>query len=1170
MASATSSRAALPVFQAPDEIELLSGVEALVRIPIEQHLADSRAGLRTATLISGYPGSPLGTVDLTLERDHKRMAEHDVTHVPGVNEELAAATVWGSQQTRLMADSEFDGVVGLWYGKSPGVDRCGDVFKHANSMGTSRNGGVLVAAGDDPSAKSSTLPNDSRFALLDANMPLLTPATVGEVLQLGLHGIAISRFSGLWTGLRVQTNQADGFASMTVADLLPDPVLPEVIVQGRPWVHVQVQKVDNTVSILQEEQILNGRMEAARAYSAANGLNRVTHGAGEAWLGFVAVGKAHSDLLEALARLGLSGRALDRAGIRILKVSMPFPLAPGAVRSFADGLEEIVIVEEKRPFVETFVRDILYGYTHRPPVYGKRDERGDRLIPGEAELTPERLVPMIVARAGRRVSGLRPPPPAAAVNGRGQTLPLAPPAKLPARVPAYCSGCPHNKSTAGPDGAIIGGGVGCHSIVYLEERHAEDIVLALTPMGSEGVPWIGISRYAKTPHMFQNLGDGTLAHSGSTAIRACIAAKVDMTFKILYNDAIAMTGGQHVAGLTSVPDLTRELEAMGVSRLLVLTDDPSKYGRDTRWARGVTVWSRDRLTDAETLLAETKGVSVLIYDERCKAEARRLWKRGELERPSTRVMINEAVCEGCGDCQVKSNCLSVLPVDTPLGRKTQIHQPSCNHDLTCVTGDCPSFVTIDTDTVEKRDISIPEPPSDLPPPDVRAASDRISAYMVGIGGTGVVTTNRVLASAALRDGFVVSGLDQTGLSQKAGAVTSHLRATRGEAPLTNTVGEESCDVYLAFDSLTGAEPRHLSRIRDGETLAVVNSALVPTISTITQAYDPLPDPAAFRGAIEARAKSTVSCDSERISELLFGDNMAANVLMLGVAYQSGALPLTVESIESALQAMGRAAATSVKAFRWGRTVVVRPQAVESAIAPRLPSQSRLREPSAGAAAAGEALLASSSLTGVVRDLAEWRVKDLCDYQGRSLARRYLRDLERIALAEAERGNGRTELGAAVAFQLYKLIAYKDEYEVARLHLDARFRTDLEREFPGASVRVQLHPPILRALGMKQKIAVPRRLADGIFHVLHRMRRLRGTPFDPFGAARARRLERSLPAEFLGCVEDALARSYDEALLVATAAAEIRGYEEIKLRGVERFRLAVGAARASAQDERVLA
>lgn len=1226
---------------------LLSGVQALVRVPLDQHRADRRRGLRTATFVSGYQGSPLGGFDLTLSRNRQLLAEHDVVHQPGLNEELGAAAVWGSQAGAASGFpyARHDGVVGVWYGKSPGVDRSGDVFKHANMMGVARNGGVLVLAGDDPSAKSSTLPNDSQAALYDAVMPVLTPGGVQDVLDLGLHGVALSRYCGSWVGVKVWTNVADGFGTAEVGPGRVAPVVPELVVDGRPWRHVQLPNVFPAVPGM-EDALYHGRLEAARAYARANSLNRISAGGERAWLGVVAAGKTYHDVVQAFFDLGLDEAALRDRGVRLLKLGMTFPFDAATAQEFARGLEEVLVVEEKRPFVELFVRDALYGLAERPAVVGKRDEEGRPLVPTDNELSADRLAPVLAARLGRKgalpssfearldlladaarraaplpvaVAPVRVAAPSAvrgvdleAVAELDQEgLPTAEqetgfrsPEEVaphqagvvkPARTPAFCSGCPHNRSTVLPVGSIGGGGIGCHGMVYFEPRHKAEPWLPAVPMGTEGALWIGLAPFVEDGHVFQNLGDGTMSHSGSLAIRACVAAGANITFKILYNAAVAMTGGQPVEGVRPVPDLARELEAEGVRRIIVCADDPGKYGRDARFPPGVEVWHRDRLDEASRALREVRGVTALVYDQRCAAEARRLRKRGKLADPPVRVVINEAVCEGCGDCSVKSNCLSVQPVDTDLGRKTQIHQSSCNKDYSCLLGDCPSFLTVvPDDSLDGRRrwwslnasgrTAVPRPdlpaledasantgprpvPVELPEPPARPAdlADGFSVYMTGVGGTGVVTASQLLATAALLEGLHVGGLDQTGLSQKAGPVVSHLKISSrplGTGAASVSVGEADC--YLAFDVLVGSEEKHLAKARPGKTVAVVSTSEVPTATMTTEGV-------AFpAGSTLAAAINRATCkdenafvDSAAVAEHVFSDHMAANIVLLGAAYQAGALPLSAAALEAAIAANGVAVEKNLSAFRWGRYAVVDPAAVEAATATKRLGRVDL-SPSATARRRVAALLAGRSLDGPARALAEVRAAELVDYQGAALARDYLAFVERVRAKEKEVAPERTELSEAVARYLFKLSAYKDEYEVARLHLKEQLHGSLAAAFPGRpKVKYQLHPPLLRSLGLEKKVGLPEAWFDPVFKGLRAAKALRNTPLDPFGRAEVRRVERELVGEYRAALERALAgltaRSYDEAARLAALPDVVRGYEEVKLRNVERYRSDLAAA-----------
>ncbi|HXH84459.1 MAG TPA: indolepyruvate ferredoxin oxidoreductase family protein, partial [Candidatus Tectomicrobia bacterium] len=896
----------------------LSGIQALVRLPLDQHRADARRGLRTATLISGYRGSPLGGLDLTLERNAALLEEHHVRFISGVNEDLGATAVYGSQLANLFPQPKYDGVLGMWYGKGPGVDRTGDVFKHANYAGVGRHGGVLALGGDDPLSKSSTLPTHSEVAFYDALFPVLFPGNVQEILDLGRLGFELSRYCGLWVGFKIVTNVAD---EVGTAEVAPDRITivdPAFTWEGKPWRHSQNPTLLPPFGLELEREIHYGRLPAAVAFAAAHRLNRIVIDPPDAWLGIVAAGKTYYDLREALAELGLDDGTLHRYGIRLLKLGMLFPMEPGVVRQFARGLEEILVVEEKRAFVELFVRDVLYNDAVHPRVVGKQDEAGRPLVPANGELDADRLAQIVATRLERRI-GLDSITARVALlealRERPQPLTLA-------RQPYFCSGCPHNRSTVVPEGSIAGAGIGCHGMALtMPERRT----MGVTHMGGEGVQWVGAAPFSGVPHMFQNLGDGTFFHSGSLAIRQAVAAGTSITFKILYNSAVAMTGGQDAAGAMPVPDLTRVLEAEGVRRILVLTDEPDKYGKGARFAAGAEVWHRDRLDEAQRLLRDTPGVTALVYDQRCAAEKRRLRKRGRLPDPAMRVVINEAVCEGCGDCGVKSNCLSVHPVETEFGRKTQIHQSSCNKDYSCLRGDCPSFVTVVPLGASRKkrsgfvlDRPLPDPALRVPP--------RASIYMTGIGGTGVVTVNQILGTAALLDGKHVRGLDQTGLSQKGGPVVSHLKIADRLEETSNKVGAASADCYLGFDILVATAQANLDHARPDRTIAVVSTSQVPTGAMVSHTDVHFPDPGGLVTSINrvTRKDENVFVDALGLAEALFDDHMAANMIVLGAAYQAGAIPVSAAAIEEAITLNGVSVAMNTQAFRAGRLVVADP------------------------------------------------------------------------------------------------------------------------------------------------------------------------------------------------------------------------------------------------------
>ena len=1202
---------------------LITGVQALARVLFDQIRADRRRGLNTAAFVSGYPGSPLGGFDQTLQRTGALLGEHDIHWMPGVNEDLAATAVWGSQQDNLAPLRRHDGVIGMWYGKAPGVDRCGDVFRHANLHGTGANGGVICAAGDDPASKSSTLPGASEVALYDAGMPVLVPGTPQEVLDLGRHGYELSRFTGCWTGLKMVTAVCDGFGSADVATERIVARRPELTFDGQPWRFTQAPRFFLPVTIDLEAELYDRRLAAARAYAAENSLNVAEVDPPDAWLTIVSSGRVYREVRQALAGLGLARDAeIAGAGIRLVRLGMIYPLEPGIVQAAARGVQEILVVEEKRPFVERFIREQLYDRSERPRVTGKRDERDRPLIPVDGELNADRLRPVLARRLAQRLAG----PQFAPLDGpaRASSFPIIP--LETTRTAAFCSGCPHNRSTIAGAGSPVGGGVGCHAMVMWLDRGA----VSYSQMGGEGAQWLGRAPFTDVPHYVQNVGDGTFFHSGSLAVRAAVSAGVTMTFKILYNGVVAMTGGQDPAGQLDVPRLCQALAAEGTARIFVVSDDPARY---RSWAglrraaglpAGTRVFGRDRLAEAERTLAAVPGVTVLVYDQACANELRRLRKRGRAPERTQRVVINEAVCEGCGDCGTKSNCLSVRPVSTELGRKTQIDQASCNTDYSCLDGDCPSFVTVRAPSAAaaKRAAAarpaaghgLPELAGDLPEPASKAAIADVGGYGIvatGIGGTGVVMLNQVLATAAFLDGLGVTGVDQTGLSQKAGPVVSHLRLWRG--PVTaagengaasepaaaaaatadaapeqaaaadpaagprnaearhpeagSAVGEESADLMLALDLLVAAEPRHLARLSPDRTVTVACTSVVPT-SGMVRGVDGAPDPGPIVAALRDRSRpgGLTTVDTEAVAMALFGDGVAANVIALGAAYQAGAVPVTAASIERAIELNGVAVPRNKAAFRAGRLAVHDPAALPSA---GRAGELRRREDAARLAAARE-LAAGRGLTVPAAGRAVRRAAELIDYQDARLAGRYLDLVSAAARADAA-GGAAAGLTEAVTDGFFHLLAYKDEYEVARLHLLPEFDAALAAAVPGRrGVRYQLHPPVLRALGLHSKIGIPAPLARPAFRALRAMRRVRGSKADIFGYSRVRRTERQLAADYEAQLRPLLDRAATRpGAGQAAALAElarlplaIRGYEEIKLAAVQRYeadRARLGAA-----------
>jgi indolepyruvate ferredoxin oxidoreductase len=1135
-----------------DGLVFLSGIQALVRLPLDQHRADRRRGLRTATFISGYRGSPLGGLDQTLERYGQLLAEHHVVFSSGLNEDLGATAVFGSQMVNSFPRPKYDGVLGMWYGKAPGVDRTGDVFKHANYAGVGKNGGVIALAGDDPISKSSTLPSHSEWALHDAFMPTLFPGNVQEILDLGLHGFMLSRISGLWAGMKIVTNVADETGTIEVSPERIRPVIPTVELDGKPFQHQINLNIIPPYGLDMERTIHLARVELARRYAWENKLNRITVPTADAWLGILTTGKTYYDVRQALSELGLDEAGLRRAGVRILQMGLMFPMEPRIVREFARGLEEILVVEEKRPFLEMFAKDLLYGWPDRPRVVGKQDEEERALIPSTGELDSDTIARAIAKRLARKAR-------IESVEARIQhldELKRRPRALTLARTAFFCSGCPHNRSTVVPEGAVAAAGIGCHGMAMGMDRG----IIGVTHMGGEGAQWVGIAPFTETPHMFQNIGDGTLFHSGKLAIDYAVAAGVNITYKILYNAAVAMTGGQAAAGAIGIPALTRQLQSEGVKRIIITTDQPEKY---KGVAVAAEVWHRDRLIEAQSLLAATSGVTVLIHDQQCAAEKRRLRKRGRQADPDQRVFINERVCEGCGDCGKKSNCLSVQPVETEFGRKTQIHQSSCNKDYSCLLGDCPSFLTIEhvgshVGAPMKKAKRLPPLEDALPEPALKVPVEGFGVHMMGIGGTGVVTVSQILGTAALLDSKHVRGLDQTGLSQKGGPVVSDLKIASQPLVTANKISAGGSDLYLGFDLLVATDPGNLDKAESGRTIAVVSTSKIPTGQMVVDTTVHFPELGSTLLNVDrvTRKDDNVYLDAQAIAEGLFNDHMATNPLMLGAAYQAGALPISAASIERAIRLNGVAVEMNLLAFRWGRMAVVDAKRVEAAVrtatgreakAVVLSPEARVLVDSVKAAAPGTEL----------RRILESRVPELIAYQDEAYARRYVEVVERVAQAELNKVPGRTGLSEAVARNLHKLMAYKDEYEVARLHLDAALEAELRSRF-GERIHFywHLHPPLLRALGLKKKLKLGAWFRPA-FQALYAFRRLRGSPLDPFGYAEVRRVERALVDEYIRQIEAVLRRlapgSHDAAVALAELPDQIRGYERIKLDNVKRYR-----------------
>ncbi len=1179
----------------------MTGLQALARLPIEQLRADRHAGLQTAAFVSGYPGSPVGGFDGDMARAIEQAPDLPVVLAPALNEEQAATAVMGSQLASLRPDSRYDGVVGVFYCKAPGVDRAGDALRHAVFAGADPRGGAVVIAGDDPAAKSSTIPSSSAGTLADKHIPVLYPGTPREALDLGRHAVYMSRATGLWTSLKIVADVADGSSTVHLDPRRVDPVIPTI--DGEPYIHAPDGRLLTPETVDSEREIYEVRHRLAIEYAALNRLNHATVDPSDAWIGIVASGITYRELREALRRLGL-GRddEIAAAGIRLMCMHMPIPFSARQARHFARGLEEIFVVEEKQPNIESLMKDALYNEARRPRVTGKFDEHDAPLLPGHGGLAADDLLAPLRRRLCERIgSRLAPEQP------RRELIPLG---AGVARTPYFCSGCPHNRATKVPEGAAVGAGIGCHTMTLLMDSDGFGDIVGLTCMGQEGAQWVGMAPFVETSHIFQNIGDGTYFHSGQLAIQGAIAAGADVTYKLLWNRTVAMTGGQDPQGMIGVAEVCRVLLAQGVARVLVTTEDVARY-RAADLPEGVDVWPRTRLIEAQELLAATAGVTVLVHDQQCAAEARRGRKRGTVAVPRQRVFINERICEGCGDCASVSNCLSVQSVETAFGRKTRIDQTTCNLDFSCLEGDCPSFMTVTRPgrlrswlhRIKGRIGSAdgpPAAPADLDDPVPVAPTDDLSIRIVGIGGTGVVTVSQIIGTAAMFDGFEVRGLDQIGLSQKAGPVVSDLRLCRSETAASNRLGEGQADLLLAFDQLGAASPSGLRGADPQRTAVVGSTSQTPTGAMVAHPDRAMPAPAELEAAIAAatRADCRHWVDAQAVTEALLGSSVPANVFVVGMAVQAGALPLSPESVEHAIELNGVATRSNIEAFRWGRAQLARPAEVEAAAAAGTSAMSRragrrtelddeLAERVRRAAVmAGfdrdhtrdndqaevpadlAKVVSNGNLTGTDHAASavdlELMAAELCAYQSPKLAHAHLDFVEAVASADAARGDGSGRLTAAAARGHFKLLAYKDEYEVARLMLDSEATAEARQaaEATGGRLAWKLHPPVLRALGMRSKMALPFAWGPAI-RLLAAARRLRGTVFDVFGYTAIRRAERSLPKEYRAAVASDLERldaaTYGAALARAESPDAVRGYEHIKLAGIARMREALERA-----------
>ena len=1117
----------------------LTGIQALVRLVLTQRQRDLAAGHNTAGYVSGYRGSPLGGLDLQLDHAKAHLDRHHVVFQPGVNEDIAATACWGTQQAGLDGEGACDGVFCLWYGKGPGVDRSGDVLRHANLAGTSRLGGVVALLGDDHACESSTTAHHSEYAMVDASIPVLNPAGVQEILDFGLYAFALSRYSGCWTALKCVHDTVEAAASVEI-----DPERIGIVVPDDPVVPPEglgIRWPDTPRE--QEVRLYERKIEAVKAFCRANRLDRTAWDSDRAWLGVATTGKSYLDVRQAFEDLGIDRVAAHRLGIRLYKVAMPFPLEPEGARRFAEGLETILVVEEKRALIETQLKDVMYAAPDAPRILGKRDE-GDRpLFPAAGRLDGNRIAVEIgrrlLERTGDAALAARVADLEAILSG-GDPDPAA-----MVRTPYFCPGCPHNTSTRVPEGSRALAGIGCHYLAQFMDRSTA----RFTHMGGEGASWIGESRFSRRGHVFQNIGDGTYFHSGLLSIRAAVAADVNITFKVLYNDAVAMTGGQPVDGPLTVPVITRQMQAEGARRIVVVTDEPEKYGARSGLASGTTVHHRRELDAVQRTLRETAGVTVLVYDQTCAAEKRRRRKRGRYPDPPRRAFINPAVCEGCGDCGVKSNCVAVVPVETGFGRKRAIDQSSCNKDFSCVEGFCPSFVTVCGGRLRKgagvshagTGTGLPA----LPEPPLPGLDRPYEIIVTGVGGTGVITIGALLGMAAHLESKGCSVLDQTGLAQKGGAVVSHVRIAARPGDITTTrIANGAADLVLGCDMVVTAGADTRAAMRPGKTAVVVNTHETMTGDFTRDADLLFPVEALMRGIERSAGAGHVDrVGATRVATALTGDAIATNVFMLGYAWQKGRIPLSGAAIERAIEINGVAVETNLSAFDWGRRTAADRDAVERRVGPD---------------AAPGVEVAPPRERETLESVVERRAAFLGDYQDAAYAGRYRAFVERVRAAERSRAKGMRGLAEAVARGHFRLLAYKDEYEVARLHAAPEFRRRIEATFEGDySLEFHLAPPLL---ARRDPITgEPRKVRYGpwmmrAFAVLASLKWLRGTMLDPFGYTQERRRERRLidryeqvVASLLGGLDHA---NHAIAVEIASLPERIRGFGHVKAKSIE--------------------
>jgi len=1111
----------------------MTGIEALVRLPMLQHQRDQQRGLNTAAFVSGYRGSPVGGVDQAMWKAKPWLDKHNIHFQPGVNEDLAATSVWGSQQTNLFAGARYDGVYGMWYGKGPGVDRSMDVIKHANAFGTSRYGGVLAVAGDDHACKSSTLPHQSEHMFIGASVPVLAPANVQEVLDLGIFGWELSRYSGCWVALKAITENMDSAISADIDPNRINIVIPQDFELPQGGVHARWP--DKPLD--QELRLNKFKIYAARAFARANNLNRIVVDSPQPRLGIITSGKAYLDVMQALEDMGITAAVAAEIGLRVYKVGMPWPLEPRSTHDFAEGLEEILVVEEKRSIIEDQLTGQLYNYPvgSRPRVIGEFDEEGRDLLPNLSELTPAVIALAIASRVGRFYQSETMQQRVRWIEQKEASL--AQPRDGIERVPHFCSGCPHNTSTRVPEGSHALGGIGCHYMAtWMPDRETH----TFTQMGGEGATWIGQAPFTATRHVFQNLGDGTYFHSGILAIRAAVSAGVNITYKILYNDAVAMTGGQPIDGSLSVNDLIQQVRGEGVRRIALVSDAPEDWRGQFAGVPGYTLHHRSELDSVQKELREYPGTSVLVYQQTCAAEKRRRRKKGLLIDPPKRLFINEDVCEGCGDCSLKSNCLSVLPKETVLGRKRQIDQSACNKDYSCASGFCPSFVTVLGGKLKKSvlDLSHADALFDaLPEPQLPGLDRPWNTVVTGVGGTGVLTITALVAMAAHIEGKGCATMNQTGLAQKFGAVVSHVRVSEHQDDIkTVRIPAGEADLLIGCDLVVTSAYEAMGKVANNRTFAVVNEAEVPTSAFILDPDANFPTQAMKdKVANEVGEEACHFINATAVATQLLGDSIASNLFLLGFAWQRGLVPVSASALEQAIELNGVAIEFNKQAFLWGRRCANEPEKVQQLITPR-----QKKAP-------------PETLEEVIAE----RQARLARYQDADYARLYAERMQQVVRSDPQ-SRLPNSLSMTVAWQLFRLMSCKDEYEVARLYTDGEFQRKLEARFEGDfELRFNMAPPLLARRDPSNGELIKREFGPWmltVFKWLAPLRRLRGTPLDLFGYSAERKREQQDLTDYLDLIEtissELTADNYDLATELAGGVAALRGYGHVKDRNRE--------------------